>query len=303
MDKLLADRSLTPNQSLKSASGRLELDFQPDGNVVLYRTDNHTPLWATGTNGHQSDRLTMQQDGNLVLYQQGGMAVWASHTNGAGADCYAILQDDGNFVIYKPGGTPIWASNTVLDWEAVTIPPKTLDLGNGFYIAADAEYNARTRQATFHVAETCTNKILGFTAGVQLFYYNSAGQLIGTTGTIDYGIDRAPLIGANHRYETWSGTAPEGTAAIGLAYFADPHFRIDALGDLGRQLATTFDDIGKIVINAGKATVDFCNQNPQLCAATIFAVATVVVIASGGTLVLEAGGLAWVLVGGATVGL
>jgi hypothetical protein len=99
------------SQSRTSADGRFILVMQSDGNLVLYRTANWHPLWATGTNGQDVNFVAMQGDGNLVIYTFGGRAIWASNTSGR-AGAFLVVQNDGNVVIYYPNTPPIWATNT-----------------------------------------------------------------------------------------------------------------------------------------------------------------------------------------------
>ena len=58
--------------------------MQTDGNFVVYRQSNQTPLWSTKTNGHSGAYLCFQLDGNLVVYAAGGncsgTALWSSRT-------------------------------------------------------------------------------------------------------------------------------------------------------------------------------------------------------------------------------
>ena len=106
---LSPNQSLLRGQSLISANGRYRLDMQEDGNLVLYRTQDGHPLWASGTNGHAVSRCIMQSDGNLVIYGFPG-AIWATGTNGK-PNSFLVVQDDGNLVIYEPNA-PVWASGT-----------------------------------------------------------------------------------------------------------------------------------------------------------------------------------------------
>jgi hypothetical protein len=116
MNTLSTGESLTRGGSLTAANGRARLDFQDDGNVVLYQCDTNSAsaLWATETDGQPSDTLSMQADGNLVLYGQDGTALWDSGTY-PNSDCVALVQGDGNFVVYAQGGAAVWASDTSVD--------------------------------------------------------------------------------------------------------------------------------------------------------------------------------------------
>jgi hypothetical protein len=112
MDQLLADQRLNISDELMSNNGRVRLVMQADGNLVLYRTDDGYPLWASNTWQKPVTYAIMQGDGNLVAYSAAGQPFWASNTDGH-PGAYVILQDDGNLVVYAPDGTALWASSTV----------------------------------------------------------------------------------------------------------------------------------------------------------------------------------------------
>jgi hypothetical protein len=124
MDRLMPGQSLQQDQSIVSNNGAYQFVVQGDGNLVLYRTADHVPLWASNTAvGRAGASLIMQQDGNLVLYgayivdfdpgaPQRREVLWASGTDGR-VGSYLVMQDDGNAVVYYPT-YPVWASNT---WE------------------------------------------------------------------------------------------------------------------------------------------------------------------------------------------
>ncbi len=110
MDRLQADDQLKTGESLVSTNSRVRLIMQPDGNVVLYRSEDGRAMWASNTDGQPVDHLVMQGDGNLVAYSPDGQAFWASNTDGnPGAS--VVLQDDGNLVIYGGDGSALWASD------------------------------------------------------------------------------------------------------------------------------------------------------------------------------------------------
>lgn len=87
---------LKPGDFLTSKNGRYLLANQgDDGNVVVYRTRDMTPIWATGT-AVPGSSLDWQGDGNLVTYGPDGRPIWASDTVGwplAGGTL--VLDDDG----------------------------------------------------------------------------------------------------------------------------------------------------------------------------------------------------------------
>jgi hypothetical protein len=124
-----SDERLSVGESRMSDNGQYRLDMQPDGNLVLYRTSDNAPLWASKTDGRGGTHAVMQSDGNLVVYGDAG-AVWASQTAGNSSATLAV-QDDGNVVIHQ-SGTPIWATDTAVRapaagsaTEAVTAPAES----------------------------------------------------------------------------------------------------------------------------------------------------------------------------------
>jgi hypothetical protein len=101
----------------------VKLVMQGDGNLVLYRTQNSQPLWASNTAGQPVVTAEMQGDGNFVAYTSAGAAPWATGTDGnPGAS--VVVQDDGNLVVYNASNNPLWASNTVINWNTPAIGHK-----------------------------------------------------------------------------------------------------------------------------------------------------------------------------------
>jgi hypothetical protein len=110
-DVLWPGQGLTPGQSLKSSSGRYELDLQRDGNLVIYDWwNNHNAIWASNTYGQAVSSANMQTDGNFVIYGFPN-AIWATNTAGD-FNAFLILQDDGNLVIYRWVEEVEWASGS-----------------------------------------------------------------------------------------------------------------------------------------------------------------------------------------------
>lgn len=95
---------------LRSENGIYTLNFQKDGNLVLYKNVNH-PIWASQTHGKSSKKLRFQDDGNFVIYDDRDSPIWSSNTHNKNGS-YLTLQNDGNLVIYTYTNQPIWASNT-----------------------------------------------------------------------------------------------------------------------------------------------------------------------------------------------
>jgi hypothetical protein len=102
---------LEPGQAITSSNGMYRFVYQTDGNLVLYRISNGTPLWNSGTWGTAAGTCLMQHDGNLVVYRKDGVAIWSSVTGNQPGSAL-VAQNDGNVVIYKTNGVPAWATNT-----------------------------------------------------------------------------------------------------------------------------------------------------------------------------------------------
>lgn len=107
-DRVLSGHTLLPGDRLTSSNGQYFLQFQTDGNFVLY-TKAGQALWSTDTMGN-AVRVEMQGDGNLVLYNAQNAPVWATNTNGH-PRAFLVVQDDGNVVLYD-GTSPLWSTDT-----------------------------------------------------------------------------------------------------------------------------------------------------------------------------------------------
>jgi len=96
---------------IQSNNKVFELDFQADGNLVVYfRKDKTTrdALWASDTVGEAPYELEMQSDGNLVMYNSTRNPIWSTDTYG-NPGAYLEIQDDANLVIYTPERNPLWS--------------------------------------------------------------------------------------------------------------------------------------------------------------------------------------------------
>jgi hypothetical protein len=82
-----------------------ELDWQTDGNLVLYATDGRGAQWASNTGGNVGSSLCFQSDGNLVVYKADGTAAWAAGTDG---DSVSTLKVDSCGVALSDGTYDIW---------------------------------------------------------------------------------------------------------------------------------------------------------------------------------------------------
>lgn len=110
--QLLPGQSLLPGDGIVSPTGRACLQYQHDGNLVIYL--DGVAFWSAHTDGATLGSLQMQvEDGNLVLYSATAAIRWSGTNGHLGA--MAQLNDDGNLVIYADpngpqAGTPLWSS-------------------------------------------------------------------------------------------------------------------------------------------------------------------------------------------------
>ncbi len=114
--------SMLPGQFVRHDNRLLE--FGADCELVLYRLENALPglrLWDTATAGAGSDcRLDFQDDGNLVLYDGNGSALWSTGTSGTSGARFRI-QADGNMVVYNGAGEALWTSQTPGNFSEVAV--------------------------------------------------------------------------------------------------------------------------------------------------------------------------------------
>ena len=163
----------------------------------------------------------------------------------------------------------------------ITVPPVHVDLQNGHYMVTHAELDTQSNQVMAHTDMTCTNKLAGFHGGAQLLYINDQHQQVGQSDVQQWGIDQAPVFGAAHRAIDWAGLAPApaGTTGLAIAQFWDPK---NMFGDVGKALGEFFGHAGAWIAGAANAGVEFCNDNPALCASLLVGVVVVALIATGG---------------------
>ena len=107
-DTLWTETGMRRGESLVSADGRFHLDYQWDGNLVLYDEWGNA-LWWSGTWGPPG-AAWMRADGGFHIYDGYGDLVWQSSTQGELGNWYLRLENNGTFYIYTPDGTPVWSN-------------------------------------------------------------------------------------------------------------------------------------------------------------------------------------------------
>ena len=115
----------TAGWALQSPSGQYHVNFQTDGNLVVYR--GSTALWSSRTSGQcgsadnycalefngYANELCCGPDGQIVVDDPGRS--WHNINNPESYSAFrVVMQDDGNFVEYSgtSGGTALWATYT-----------------------------------------------------------------------------------------------------------------------------------------------------------------------------------------------
>ncbi len=109
---LLAGKSLRPGQRLTSTNSRYFMNFQHDGNLVVYQSNPLKAIWNSHTNGKRVFSLMLKLDGNLVITGRTGDPnypyVWQSHSGNPGnRGCRLVMEDSGRLMIICHRGI-IW---------------------------------------------------------------------------------------------------------------------------------------------------------------------------------------------------
>lgn len=102
---LAVNGQLAGGQAILSPDGRYSLNYQPDGNLVLYGPSGY--IWASNTSGQSVGRAVMQGDGNLVVYDAGNVARWSSVTAGNAGATFQ-LDNTGLARVVRTNGTGAW---------------------------------------------------------------------------------------------------------------------------------------------------------------------------------------------------
>jgi hypothetical protein len=127
---LHAQQFMWSGQCITSPKGQYFLYMSPvDGNLFIYDIAQGHGTWnAAGTPGNPGDFLNFQTDGNLVVYNSTGTTVlWQTTTSNSGATLLN-MEDDGRIILWKP----VWNTGTSHGWgdtNQYTHPP--CDLGSG----------------------------------------------------------------------------------------------------------------------------------------------------------------------------
>lgn len=101
-----------------AVNGTYHLDFQTDGNLVLYK-DGYYVLWAADISNSQGATLEFRTDGLVRIFNNQGKLLWTANPKVTNAfpNCYWVLQADGNFVGYESYRTA--ADGTITSYGSI----------------------------------------------------------------------------------------------------------------------------------------------------------------------------------------
>ena len=99
-------------QGASCPSGEYTLLQQADGNAVVIRTWDATPVWASGTARctdpqQPAARLLLRHDGQLVVLAPGGEELWSTNTSGQPLT-RLVLRDNGMLALTEESGAIGW---------------------------------------------------------------------------------------------------------------------------------------------------------------------------------------------------
>ncbi|MFC8226494.1 tyrosinase family protein [Streptomyces sp. NPDC057287] len=109
-DRMLPGDTLVADQYLISQDGAYMFKFQANGNLVLSRSDNGTPLWTSGTDGKaQGGVCIMQPDGDLAVRDAAYNLVWHTNTGSTGNRASRLyVQYNGHVSIFRQDSVLVW---------------------------------------------------------------------------------------------------------------------------------------------------------------------------------------------------
>jgi hypothetical protein len=236
--KMVGGETLAPGESITSPNGVVTLVMQGDGNLVLYRLADGTPLWNTQSGNRPGSYAAMQTDGNLVVYASNGAVVFHTNTyNHPGARLE--LQSDSNLVIYAPNDTPLWHTYTGVPTATYSTPA---------YEPAYWNANTSIRQS---------NNCYNYSNNKKTNTFAQPGRAHGVSGyAMSVAAVRSAALADGLVATTSTGTSADGKTKIALvvAPGQDYHwYRLDSNGRWthkpGGTAATNLDNSGVTISN------------------------------------------------------
>ena len=110
---LASGQTFQRGQRYTSESGSHYLVFQPDGNLVVYTSDNRF-VWGLNTVTDQFGRIArigMQPDGNLAAYDARDGYIWSALTENPDPAARLVLTSGGALQVISPSRGVLWSSD------------------------------------------------------------------------------------------------------------------------------------------------------------------------------------------------
>jgi hypothetical protein len=107
---LIAGECLTAGQQLDAPTLAFSALMRGDGNFVVYRNQDWSEVWCSGTSGHPEASLLVRDDGDVVIDAPDGQRLWSSATGGH-PGAFVQLHDDGHLVAYDFYRDPLWSTD------------------------------------------------------------------------------------------------------------------------------------------------------------------------------------------------
>lgn len=103
---------LNDNGTLSSPDGQYSVVMQHDGNLVMYRTTDRAPVWASHTAGQGTApfQLNLAQNGNMCVYDTNNSVEWCSGSQDKGTAPWVASVGSGSFCINDSTGTNTWCA-------------------------------------------------------------------------------------------------------------------------------------------------------------------------------------------------
>ncbi|MFT3770794.1 MAG: hypothetical protein QM820_35675 [Minicystis sp.] len=189
------------------------------GGGVTYTTAQATTL-LTADGAH----LDWQSDGNLVLYSSSGSTLWQSNTSGSG---YKLaLQTDGNVCIYNSSGSWIWGTQAVpSSTDQYTYRPVYLLLTNATLYAVDSSFHVWWSSDTDAHAYAFISSSMSAGSSPRYCWTKSAGDqylAINAAHNLNFSMDGILRVNVNYGSAVWqSGIAGKSGTAVSGQYLCN----------------------------------------------------------------------------------
>ena len=121
-DRCICEATLESNGTLKSDNGRYKLKFRDNGELDVCCAAQY--IWSSNTANSSATKLDFQNDGNLVLYANSGATVWTTDTHSIfhWVSDKLVLQNNRNLVMSLSDNKVEWSSGSNFVCQNVESP-------------------------------------------------------------------------------------------------------------------------------------------------------------------------------------